>query len=336
MKKIAIVGASGLVGQVLLEQLINGMKLPPDYFVLFASNKNTDTQQRCGERVFNLEKLSEEWLPKVDVWFFAAPAIVSQHWIPIILKNSSAVCIDGSCAFRLDDDVPLIIPEINGQELTGKERLIASPNCTTSIGLMPLWPLHKVFHLKRFWGHSYQAASGMGAGGVKELKAQLDAYNAGNVMQVHHFYRPLAFNAIPQIGPFDVDGNSEEERKFVMESRKILREDKIKIFANCVRVPVLRCHSIAISAEFARKLDLNVAKEILKHAPGIHFCENDYPTALEYSGKLKCGVGRLRYDDALDNGLAMWVVGDQLLKGAALNMLQIFQRWAELTHWSAE
>ncbi|MDR0755977.1 MAG: aspartate-semialdehyde dehydrogenase [Puniceicoccales bacterium] len=331
MKTIGIVGATGLVGQTLSEELLKMPECRSKDFVLFSSNKMAGYLCDLKGSRSKIESLTEDWLKKVDFWFFATPKWVASHWIPIILNNSDANCIDGSSAFRLHGEVPLIIPEINMHQLTPTKRLVASPNCTTTIALMALWPLHKVFHLKRFWVHSYQSASGMGNDGIRELEEQVKSWSEGKShANVRNFHKPLAFNAIPQIGHLDTDGVSEEERKLVLESRKILGDANLKIFANCVRIPVLRCHSMEINAEFDKKLDWSGAKMALKSAEGLHWYEEGYPTALEHSKRGTCGVGRLRYDNALDNGIAMWVVGDQLLKGAALNMVQIFQHWMTL------
>ncbi|MDR1254459.1 MAG: aspartate-semialdehyde dehydrogenase [Puniceicoccales bacterium] len=331
MKTIGIVGATGLVGQALLEELLKIPACRSKNFVLFSSDKTAGYLCDLKGSRSKIESLADDWLKKVDFWFFATPKHVAAHWIPIILSNSGANCIDGSSAFRLCEEIPLIIPEINMYQLTPTKRLVASPNCTTTIALMALWPLHKIFHLKRFWVHSYQSASGMGNDGMRELEEQIKSWSEGkSCANIRNFYKPLAFNAIPQIGNLDADGVSGEERKLVLESRKILGDETLKIFANCVRVPVLRCHSMEINAEFDETLDLDVAKMALKSAEGLRWYEEDYPTALECSKQGACGVGRLRYDNALDNGMALWVVGDQLLKGAALNMVQIFQHWMTL------
>jgi aspartate-semialdehyde dehydrogenase len=331
MKTIGVVGATGLVGQVLLEELLKVPGCRSKNFVLFSSDKTAGGLCDLKGSQFKIESLTDDWLKQVDFWFFATPKHIAAHWIPIILSNSCANCIDGSSAFRLHEEVPLIIPEINMHQLTPTKRLVASPNCTTTIALMALWPLHKVFHLKRFWVHSYQSASGMGNDGMRELEEQVKSWSEGKShANVRNFHKPLAFNAIPQIGNLDADGVSEEERKLVLESKKILGDANLRIFANCVRIPVLRCHSMEINAEFDKRLDLDVAKMALKSAEGLRWYEEGYPTALDHSKQGVCGVGRLRYDNVLDNGIAMWVVGDQLLKGAALNMVQIFQRWATL------
>ncbi|MDR0647288.1 MAG: aspartate-semialdehyde dehydrogenase [Puniceicoccales bacterium] len=331
MNTIGIVGATGLVGQTLFEELLKMPACRSKNFVLFSSDKTAG--HLCTLKGFRskVENLTDNWLKRVDFWFFATPQHVAAHWIPSILNTRCANCIDGSSAFRLHKDIPLIIPEINIRQLTRANRLVASPNCTTTIALMALWPLHKVFHLKRFWVHSYQSASGMGNDGMRELEEQVKSWSEGKShANVRNFHKPLAFNAIPQIGNLDADGVSEEECKLVLESKKILGDANLKIFANCVRIPVLRCHSMEINAEFDKRLNLDEAKMALKSAEGLCWYEEGYPTALEHSKQSACGVGRLRYDNALDNGIAMWVVGDQLLKGAALNMVQIFQHWINL------
>lgn len=324
MKRIAIVGATGLVGRELLRLLLSDKTLKSFDLELFSSKKSTgEIIEMCG-RSFVVKTLNDKDLSNCDIWFFASPPAVSLKWIPKILEKTNAHCIDGSPAFRYNNDVPLIIPELNGKNLHA-ERLIASPNCTTTIALMGLAPLHNAFGLKKFWLHSYQAVSGIGYSGLIELNEQINSYTQKLPMPNKKFFpKQIAFNAIPQVGKLN-NYESEEEEKIILESKKIMALENLKVFANCVRVPVLRCHSISINAEFESKIIIENAQNVLKNCKTLKFHNSTYPTAVDYDNTLKCGIGRLRPDPLLENGLSFWIVGDQLLKGAALNMLQILK-----------
>lgn len=327
MERIGIVGATGLVGRSLLGKLLELGKLNPKKIELFSSQRTRGEQISVQGIKWLVQDLREAVLENVDVWFFASPPAVSKEWIPRILESSSAICLDGSPAFRMDPSVPLVVPEINGHLLKKGIRLVASPNCTTTLALMALFPLSQIFQLSRFWINSYQAVSGIGYSGIQELEGQVKAWAMGQEMPEPQFFpQKMAFNVIPHVGRYEGD-STEEESKLFQETIKILEAPKIKVFANCVRVPVLRCHSIAINAEFERKVTLDEAEAALSAFEGLKFHKEGYPTPLDYEGKTLCGVGRLRKDPALQNGLALWVVGDQILKGAALNMVQIFRRW---------
>lgn len=325
VRKIGIVGATGLVGRELLRLLLDDKKFSNVDFELFSSKKsNGELIELCG-RSFVVKNLSDRSLKCCDVWFFASPPAVSSKWIPKILSSADGYCIDGSPAFRGCADIPLVIPEING-ECGKNRRLISSPNCTTTIALMGLSPLHNAFKLKKFWLHSYQAVSGIGYSGLIELNEQINAYSQKLPMPFNRFFpKQIAFNAIPQVGRMALD-ESDEEAKIIFESRKIMGLDGLPIFASCVRVPVLRCHSISINAEFCNKFALAEAEMVLSDCRHLKFYKNSYPTAVDCDTVKKCGIGRLRSDSLLENGLSFWIVGDQLLKGAALNMVQIFKQ----------
>lgn len=235
--------------------------------------------------------------------------------------------IDNSSAFRMDDAVPLVIPEINPDALEKHQGIIANPNCSTAIALMALCPLHKTFGLRRFFAATYQAVSGSGAAAIGELKAQTQAWSDKKEPEPHVYPHPIAFNLIPEVDAFLDNGYTKEEYKMLNESRKILNLPALRASTTCVRVPVFRTHSIAINAEFAEPIDVNKARAAIEHFEGAELCDvpekNQYPTPVGYTKKIACGVGRLRRDSAFENGLAFWVSGDQLWKGAALNAIQI-------------
>lgn len=314
--KIGIVGSSGLVGKTLKTLVTNHPLFKNASLVSFTKKPTFE-----NERLLSVKNFSD-----IQFVLFATPSDVSQEWIPKIIANSDAYCIDGSCAFRQDKDVPLIIPEINGKVLKAHHRIIASPNCTTTIALMAIWPLDQAFQLKSFIVNSYQAASGMGNPGLAEFEQQLqDYYQKKPQTDSKVFPKPLAFNVIPQVGNFIDQHTTDEEEKIATETKKILQKNKLAIFANCVRVPVQRCHSIAINAQFEKPINWSQIPQIYQQYPQVQFFSSGYPCPREYEMKNICAVGRVRPDPTQPNALALWTVGDQLLKGAALNMIQILE-----------
>jgi aspartate-semialdehyde dehydrogenase len=240
--------------------------------------------------------------------------------------KAGCLVIDKSSALRMEKDVPLVIPEINPEQLRTHKGIIANPNCSTAVMLMGLWPLHQKFGLKRVIVSTYQSVSGTGAEAVRELADQIQAHVAGKPI-VHKVYPyQIAFNCIPHIDSFGSDGYTGEESKMAQESRKIMGLPNLKVSATTVRVPVVRAHSISVCAEFERPVNLAEARAAVAAFPGAELVDDTankrYPTPLDFAEKVKCGVGRLRIDTAFDNGLSFWVSGDNLWKGAALNALQ--------------
>ena len=260
---------------------------------------------------------------------FSAGGEVSRKFAPIAAKEGCVV-IDNSSAWRMDPDVPLVIPEINAEALKGHKNIIANPNCTTIVSLMALYPLHRAFGVKRVFAASYQAVSGTGAQAVEELRKQVDQVVKGEPVTKEVYPKQIAFNVIPRVDAFLENGYTKEEMKMQNEGRKIMSHPSFKASVTCVRVPVYRAHAVAVNAEFEKPVTPTSAREVLAQAPGIKVNDdpaNDgYPTPLEVSGKDDCEVGRIRTDVALENSLSFWVVGDQLLKGAALNAVQIAER----------
>jgi aspartate-semialdehyde dehydrogenase len=237
------------------------------------------------------------------------------------------VVVDNSSAFRQDDQVPLVIPEINPGDVKHHHNLIANPNCTTAITLMALYPLHQAFGVKRIFASSYQAVSGTGAKAIEELERQVSQIVNGQPVTKEVYPHQIAFNVLPQVDSFLPSGYTKEEMKMENEGRKIMHHPSFKASVTCVRVPVYRSHSVAVSAEFGKPITVEAAREVLKKAPGLDLVDDPanqkYPMPLFTSEAYNCQVGRLRMDCAMENGLAFWVAGDQLLKGAALNAVQI-------------
>lgn len=292
---------------------------------LFASARSAGkTVERFGKK-WVVEEAKPGVFAEVDVAFFAAGGAVTRALALDAYKDGCLV-IDKSSAFRLDPDVPLVIPEINPQALRTHKGLIANPNCSTAVTLMGLWPLHQRFGLKRYFAATYQSVSGTGAEAVQELEAQTQAYVKGQPLTKKVYPYQIAFNCIPQVDTFGADGYTGEENKMMLESRKIMGLPNLKVSATCVRVPVVRAHSIAVNAEFEKPVSVEAARAAISAFEGAALVDDPsqkkYPTPLDFAEKVKCGVGRLRVDSALDNGLSFWVSGDNLWKGAALNAVQ--------------
>ena len=322
---VAIIGATGAVGLELL-RVLERRDFPVKDLRLLASVRSAGKKLRFRGCEFAVEALSEHSFAGIDLAFFTAGAGRAREFAPIA-GAAGAVVIDNSSAFRADADVPLIIPEINSQDLRTHRGLIANPNCTTAVALMALYPLHRAFGLRRVFGASYQAVSGTGARAIEELRRQVAAAVEGGEARPEVYPHPIAFNVLPHVDSFAENGYTREEMKFQNEGRKIMHLPEFRASITCVRVPVYRAHSVALSAEFTRPVSVDAARDALAKAPGLDLLDdpsnNCYPTPLAAAGKDHCQVGRLRLDCALDNGLSLWVTGDQLLKGAALNAVQI-------------
>ena len=322
---VAIVGATGAVGVEMLK-VLERRNFPVGKLTLLASSKSAGrTLPFRGEQV-QVQELTENSFHGVDVALFSAGGSISKALAPVAVQ-SGAVVVDNSSAFRMDPHVPLVVPEINAADIPSNRGIIANPNCTTAITLMALWPLHKEFGVKRVFAASYQAVSGTGAQAIEELRQQVDALVSGRPVQKQVYPHQIAFNVLPHVDSFLESGYTKEEMKMENEGRRIMHHEAFRASVTCVRVPVYRAHSVAVSAEFDRPVSLVRARAVLSTAPGLQVVDdpsrNLYPLPLECAGQDDCQVGRLRLDCALDNGLAFWVAGDQLLKGAALNAVQI-------------
>ena len=322
---VAIAGATGAVGAELIS-LLAETDIPVSGLKLLASQKSAGKRLEFRGEELVVEELTENSFAGVDLAFFSAGASTSKAFAPAAVRQG-AVVVDNSSAFRMDPDVPLVIPEINPEDAAKHRGILAVPNCTTIVALMALYPLHKAFHVKRVIAASYQAVSGAGAKAIAELTGQTQAYLAGQPLERNVFPHQIAFNVLPHVDVFLDSGYTKEEEKFKNESRKIMHHPTLRTSITCVRVPVYRSHSVALNAEFAGHVSVDRARDVLAKAPGIELVDEparfEYPTPLACSGQKNCAVGRIRLDSALDNGLAFWSCGDQLLKGAALNALQI-------------
>jgi aspartate-semialdehyde dehydrogenase len=320
---IAVVGATGAAGTELL-RVLERRNFPVASLRLIGSKRSVGKSVRFSEEPITVQKLGDRSFDKIDIAFFSAGGDVSRNYVPIACQ-SDAIAIDKSSAFRMDPHVPLVIPEINAEDVRQNRGVIANPNCTTTVMLMALYPLHRVFGVGRVFATSFQAVSGSGARGIEELKRQV----AGKDLQPSPelYPHPIAFNLLPHIDAFLESGYTKEEVKMQDEAQKIMHLPELRISATCVRVPVYRAHSVAVSAEFERVISVEQAREVLAKAPGLELVDepqsNRYPMPLSVAGKDNCQVGRVRLDCAFENGLSFWVSGDQLLKGAALNAVQI-------------
>ena len=292
---------------------------------LFASARSAGKTIECAGRQFTVEEARPGVFADVDVAFFAAGGSVTRALAPDAVKAGCLV-IDKSSHYRMDPDVPLVIPEINPEGLRSHKGIIANPNCSTAVTLMALWPLHKAFGLKRYFASTYQSVSGTGAEAIRELEDQIQSYVKGAPITKKVYAYQIAFNLIPQVDSFGPNGYTGEETKMMLESRKIMGLPNLKVSSTTVRVPVVRAHSISINAEFERPVSVEGAKAAIAAFEGAVLVDEPakqrYPTPLDFSRQVKCGVGRIRIDTAFDNGLALWVSGDNLWKGAALNAIQ--------------
>lgn len=328
--RVGIVGATGAVGQELI-RLVLERKFPAEEIRLLASSRSAGKVIEREGRSWTVEEATPSVFDGLDMAIFSAGSEISKRLASEAVDRGCTV-IDNTSAFRMDRDVPLVVPEINADALTEHAGIIANPNCTTAVALMGLYPLHCAFGLRRFFASTYQAVSGTGAAAMRELEGQTRAWAAGELITSEVYPYPIAFNLLPHCDDFLEDGYTREEVKMGNESRKILCIPDLQVSTTCVRVPVFRCHAVAIFAEFERGVDLERARCAIEEFPGSELCDegrrNRYPMPLDYAEKIQCGVGRIRIDSALENGLAFWVVGDQLWKGAALNAIQI----AEVLH----
>ena len=329
---VAIVGATGAVGIEMLETL-EKRNFPIGKLTLLASARSAGKTRpfRAGE--IAVEELSKDSFDGVDIALFSAGGGISKEFAPAAVE-AGAVVVDNSSAFRMDDSVPLVVPEINAADVAKHKGIIANPNCSTIVTVMALYPLHQAFKVKRIFASTYQAVSGSGAMGIAELKRQIGEIHEGREVSREIYPHQIAFNVLPHVDVFLDNGYTKEEMKMVHESRKIMGLPDFQASVTCVRVPVYRAHSIAVSAEFEKPVSVELAREAINAAPGIDLNDdttsNGYPLPLESAGQDNCQIGRIRRDCAMKNGLSFWVVGDQLLKGAALNTVQIAEEVAKL------
>ena len=324
--KVAIVGASGAVGQEFLK-VLEERNFPMDELVLFGSKRSAGKQYMFKDKQLTVQLLQHnDDFKDVDIAFVSAGGDTSREFAETITKHG-AVMIDNSSAFRMNNEVPLVVPEVNSEDALNRPKgIIANPNCTTILMVVALKAIESLSHIKKVHVATYQAASGAGAAAMDELYAQYRQVLAGETPTVEKFAYQLAFNLIPQIDVFTDNGYTKEEMKMFNETQKIMHSD-IKVSSTCVRVPALRAHSESIWLETERPLTVEEARAAFKKAEGIVLQDDpqdkQYPMPLFLSGKDPVYVGRIRKDLADENGLTFWVVGDQIKKGAALNAVQI-------------
>jgi aspartate-semialdehyde dehydrogenase len=323
--RVGIVGATGAVGQELIGLLL-ARAFPLAELRLLASARSAGRQLDVGGKKLTVQEAKPEAFDGLDLALFAAEGVIAKALAPEAARRGCLV-LDKSSAFRMDPKVPLVVPEINLAAARAHQGIIASPNCSTAIALMGLYPLHRKFGVKRVFFSTYQSVSGTGADAIDELEAQTQAYVKGAPLEKKVYPHQIFQNLIPQIDSFGADGYTGEETKMREESRKIMGLPALAVSATCIRVPVVRAHSIAVHAEFESPVDVAAAREALAAFPGAQLVDDPanrlYPTPLDFSRQVKCGVGRVRRDTAFENGLAFWVSGDNLWKGAALNSIQI-------------
>ena len=329
--RVAVLGATGAVGTELL-QLLDSRNFPLKELRLLASPRSAGKVITFQGQELAIQAVSADSFKDIDLVLASAGGSISKTWLPTAVE-AGAVAIDNSSAFRMDPQVPLIVPEVNPDAAATHQGIIANPNCTTILMAVAVWPLHQVQPIKRLIAATYQSASGAGARAMEELKAQAQAILAGTDPPTDSFPYPLAFNLFPHNSPLDDRGYCQEEMKMVNETRKIFNDRDLQVSATCVRVPVLRAHSEALNLEFDRPFAVARAREILSQAPGVKVVEdwqkNYFPMPVDASGLDEVLVGRIRQDISHPCGLELWLSGDQIRKGAALNAVQIAELLAE-------
>ena len=324
--KIAVVGATGNVGREMLN-ILEERQFPVDEVVVLASSHSVGKEAAFGNKTLKVQALDKYDFAGTDIALFSAGSSVSQEWAPKVAA-AGCVVIDNASHFRMDPRVPLVVPEVNADAVAGftKKNIIANPNCSTAQMVVALKPLHDEAVIKRVVVATYQSASGAGKEAMDELFNQTRAVYVNDPITPEHFTKQIAFNVIPHIADFMEDGYTTEEWKMVAETKKIL-DPTIKVTATCVRVPVFVGHSEAINIEFEKPISADRARELLREAPGILVVDKQedggYTTPIDCVGDYATFVSRIREDATVDNGLSIWVVSDNLRKGAALNTVQI-------------
>ncbi len=329
---VAVVGATGMVGQKMIDVLLE-RHFPISRLKLLASARSADKKLKVGSETYTVEKVTPQSFEGIDFAFFSAGGDISKELAPEAVKRG-AVVVDNSSAFRMEEDVPLVVPEVNPDAAGKHSGIIANPNCSTIQMVVALKPLHEAAILKRVVAATYQAVSGAGKEAVEELQEQCRAYLAGEPVKTGHIPHKgairnyqLAFNLVPQLDIFVEEGYCKEEIKMIRETRKIMSLPGLPVTATTVRVPVINGHSIALNIELEQALSANEARDFLEKSPGVLVTDNpgklEYPTPLEADGKDAVYVGRIRTDYSVEHGLNIWVVSDNIRKGAATNSIQI-------------
>ena len=317
---IAIVGATGMVGRTFLK-VLEERNFPINNLYLFSSKKSAGSEVEFRGEKYIVEELNENSFDKdIQIALFSAGGSVSTKYAPIA-ASKGVIVVDNSSAWRMDENVPLVVPEVNPEAIKEHKGIIANPNCSTIQAMVPLKPLHDKYKIKRIVYSTYQAVSGSGVKGTKDLE------NGIKGLPNSFYPHPIAYNCLPHIDVFMDNGYTKEEMKMINETMKILNDYNLKITATTVRVPVTNGHSESINLEFENEVDVNDVKELLANSEGVVLIDNpsnnEYPTAFETSGRDEVFVGRIRKDFSIDNGINMWVVADNIRKGAATNAVQI-------------
>lgn len=330
---VAIAGATGAVGELMI-QVLEERKFPVGEMRFLASSRSAGKTLKWKGEDLVIQELTKDSFEGIDIALFSAGGGRSKDFAPAAVQ-AGAVVVDNSSAFRMEKDIPLVVPEVNAEDIAlyTKRGIIANPNCTTIIMIVALKPLYDYAGIKRVVVSSYQSSSGAGAQAMAELIKQTKDWGEGKPLKVSAFQHQLLFNVIPHIDSFTENGYTKEEMKMHNETRKMLHDDRIQVSATCVRVPVLSAHSEAVTVEMDKEVTPEKAREIFDAAPGIEVLDdpssNAYPMPLFVAGQDTCYVGRIRKDFSVENALSFWVVGDQLRKGAATNAVQIAEILAQ-------
>ena len=324
--RVAVVGATGAVGQEMIK-VLEQRNFPVSELRLLASARSAGKKLKFKGEEITVEELKPSSFEGIDIALFSAGGDRSKQFAPEAVKRG-AVVIDNSSAFRMEPDVPLVVPEVNPEDVDWHKGIIANPNCSTIQMVVVLKPLYDISRIKRVVVSTYQAVSGAGAAAIEELKEQTKAVLEGkSVPPPNKIPKQIAFNCVPHIDKFFPDGYTREEHKMINETKKIMHDDEIKVSPTCVRVPVFIGHSEAVNIEFEKPISVEEARKVLENAPGVTVIDDFenaiYPTSIDVAGKDDVLVGRIRKDDTIENGLNLWIVGDNLRKGAALNAVQI-------------
>lgn len=322
---VAIAGATGAVGEAFLK-ILEQREFPIDTLKLYASKRSVGKQVTFKGKTYAIEELTEDSFEGIDIALFSAGGAQSKEYAPHAVK-AGAIVVDNSSAFRLDPSIPLVVPEVNPEDISWHSGIIANPNCTTIIMLVALKPLYDYSRIRQVFVSTYQSASGAGAQAMEELKQQVRSWAAGDDLTVEKFQHQLLFNVIPHIDKFQDNGYTREEMKMFNETRKIMHDDEIRVSATCVRTAVLHSHSESVSVVTENEITPEKARELFANAPGLKVVDNpaecQYPMPLDTQFQDDCHVGRIRKNIVGDNTLNFWISGDQIRKGAALNAIQI-------------
>jgi len=323
--KVAIVGATGLVGQEFIK-VLEQRHFPIESVGLFASDHSAGKKMFVAHKEVEVKETAPESFDGIDIALFSAGAEISRHFSPIAAR-AGAVVVDNSIAWRMNPSVPLVVPEVNVEDIEWHNGIIANPNCSTIQMVVALYPLHKINPIKRIVVSTYQSVSGTGSAAVEELTTQAKQVLNGQSTVPHVYPHQIAFNLLPEIDVFLDNGYTKEERKILEETRKIMHADDIMVSATCVRVPVYTGHSEAVNVEFTEPISVDEARQILARAPGVKVLDDPvislYPQPWSAAGTDEVYVGRIRQDISHQRGLVMWIVSDNVRKGAALNAVQI-------------